>query len=163
MRTADYGEAARQRLGNAVREARESMGAKFKFRPAFARAAGIAKRSLDDLETGKPTVGETNLRLVGKFIPHWTQDTPQNILEGGEIPPNPPAPSSTEEGGATLPQHQWSAEAWQRMKSMSVSEALEFVEHERVMRGEATALLAMRAIVEAQEEARRERKKDDES
>lgn len=103
LRTADYDQVARDRLGEAVTKAREAMG--HKFRPSFAALAKISKRSLADLETGKPTVGEANLRAVGAVVPTWTEDSPRIILEGGPIPPLPPASvdSSTSESDGAIP------------------------------------------------------------
>lgn len=86
LRTADYPDDARKRLGLAVADAREALG--FKFRPPFAKHAKIALRSLVDLETGKPGVGEANLKAVARALPNWTEDTPRIILEGGPIPSN---------------------------------------------------------------------------
>jgi transcriptional regulator with XRE-family HTH domain len=85
LRTADFSQERRELLGEAVRNQREADG--FKFRPAFAAFAGISKRSLADLEQGKPGIGETNLRAVGKALSTWTEETPRIILEGGPIPP----------------------------------------------------------------------------
>ncbi|UUV34414.1 hypothetical protein NQK81_13465 [Amycolatopsis roodepoortensis] len=155
VRTANYSEDARARLGEAVEKARLAAG--IMYRPDFAAAIGIKSvRSIEMLENGEPGVGQTVLFAVGRGLPNWTEDTPKIILEGGPVPPipekriTPSAPPST--------RHEWSAAAWQRMKDMTVEEAVKFVEQERVMRGDATALLAMRAIVEAQEEARREKR-----
>jgi hypothetical protein len=86
LRTADYPDHARQRLGSAVADAREALG--FKFRPPFAKHAKIALRSLVDLENGKPGVGEANLKAVARALPNWTDDTPRIILEDGPIPSN---------------------------------------------------------------------------
>lgn len=85
LRTANYPEGKRKRLGDAVIEAREADG--YKFRPSFAAAAGVSLRSLTALELGEPTVGATTLRAVGRTLSTWTADTPQSVLEGGPIPP----------------------------------------------------------------------------
>lgn len=90
LRTADYPEDARRRLGSAVSEAREALG--FKFRPPFAKHAKVSLRSLVDLEAGTPGVGEANLKAVARALPNWTESTPRDILEGGPIPPPEPAP-----------------------------------------------------------------------
>ncbi len=130
------------------------------YRTDFARAIGNKSvRSIELLEAGEPGVGASILFAVGRGLPNWTEDTPQIILEGGPIPPTAPAEPPPPPTPPT--RHEWSAEAWERMQNMTVKQALDFVEHERISRGEAAALLAMRAIVEAQEEARR--KKPDES
>src|SRR5436190_14793997 len=74
IRTADYSEAARLRLGEAIIAAREAGG--HRWRPSFAKAAGISQRSLSALEQGEPTVGEAVLRSVGRTLSGWTEDTP---------------------------------------------------------------------------------------
>lgn len=85
LRTADYSEEARERLGRAVARQREADG--YKFRPAFAKAAKISLRSLAAVETGEPGVGAANLRAIGRALSTWTEDTPREILDGGPIPP----------------------------------------------------------------------------
>lgn len=87
LRTAEYSQEARNRLAAAVAQAREALG--YDFRPGFAKEAGLSLRSLADIETGKPTVGEANLKRVARALPTWDEDTPRVILEGGPIPPNP--------------------------------------------------------------------------
>jgi hypothetical protein len=87
LRTADYSEEARQRLGTAVAAAREAAG--HRWRPSFAKAAGISTRSLTALEIGEPTVGKTALIAVGRALADqgWDEETPRAILEGGPTPP----------------------------------------------------------------------------
>lgn len=88
LRTADYDEAARARLADAVTKAREADG--HMWRTTFAREHGIKSiRSLEMLEHGEPGVGQSILFKVGRALTNWTQDTPKVILEGGPIPPLP--------------------------------------------------------------------------
>lgn len=77
-------------------DAREADG--HPFRSTFAAAAGISKRSLIELEDGKPTVGQSVLQRVGRALATqgWDKDTPRNILEGGPIPQPPEAFPSAE-------------------------------------------------------------------
>lgn len=85
VRTANYSEDARARLGLAVAKAREAAG--HKYRTTFARAAEIKSiRSLEMLEAGSPGVGQSILFAVGRALPNWNEDTPRVILEGGPIP-----------------------------------------------------------------------------
>lgn len=96
LRTKDYPEPARIRLGEAVAKAREATG--HKYRTTFARAAGIKSvRSLEMLELGDPGVGQSVLFAVGRYLPNWTEDTPRVILEGGPIPPPAPMPPAAPE------------------------------------------------------------------
>jgi hypothetical protein len=88
LRTADYPEAARVRLGQAVAKARQAAG--HKWRTSFARVARISVRSLTAIEQAEPTVGQANLHAVGRALPNWNEDTPKAILEGGPIPSNEP-------------------------------------------------------------------------
>lgn len=83
LRTANYDDAARRRLGDAFAKAREAAG--YKHISAFARAARIKSvASLEWLENGKPGVGQSILFAVGRFMPGWTEDTPRALLEGTE-------------------------------------------------------------------------------
>lgn len=91
LRTADYSEAARARLGQAVVKARQAAG--HKWRTNFARAARISVRSVSAIEQAEPTVGQANLYAVGRALPNWDEDTPRVILEGGPIPSNEPESS----------------------------------------------------------------------
>lgn len=91
MRTTDYSQAARERLGQAVATARAVAG--YPTRPAFAKVVGISLRHLFDLETGKPGISITKLRQVARHLANWTEDTPRLILEGASAPsPETPAP-----------------------------------------------------------------------
>jgi hypothetical protein len=119
LRTAEYSQEARTRLGAAVTAAR--VGAGYKFRPPFAKFAGVSLRSLVDLEQGKPGVGEANLLAVSAALPNWTEDTPRVILEGGPVPPIP-----TQETDSTPPRtpHEWSADERAQMGAMTMDEVL---------------------------------------
>lgn len=94
VRTGTYSQDARWRLADAVKTAREEAG--YKSRPAFYKAAGIGKRSLENVESKEPnaaSVGETVLHAIGRALPGWTKDTPRIILEGGPIPAIPTVPA----------------------------------------------------------------------
>lgn len=95
LRTADYADAARTHLGKEITKARLAAG--YKWRTVFAAAAGISTRSVTAAETGEPTVGQATLYAIGRTLPHWTEDTPRVILEGGAAPP-------TMDSGPRLPQ-----------------------------------------------------------
>lgn len=95
LRTRDYPESARLRLGDAVTKAREAAG--YRWRTDFAKAAGgINVRSLEYLETGATGVGQSILFAVGRTLPGWTEETPRIILEGGPIPPIPDETSTAD-------------------------------------------------------------------
>jgi transcriptional regulator with XRE-family HTH domain len=120
LRTADYSQDARERLGAAVAAARTALG--FKFRPGFAKDAGVSLRSLADIERGKPGVGEANLLTVARALPGWTEDTPREILEGGPVPP---AVRRSKRPSETPPPREWSAASRARMGAMSGEEILD--------------------------------------
>lgn len=88
LRTADYPEEARIRLGKAVEAARIAAG--YPWRPAFAKDTGVSKRSLVDLEQGKEGIGQKTLFAVAQVFETWTEETPRIILEGGPVPPPTP-------------------------------------------------------------------------
>lgn len=93
MRTANYSYDARKQLGVAVARARAAAG--HRWRPSFARAAGIGVRSLELIEQGEPGVGQSVLEAIGRALPNWTEDTPGAILEGGPIPSTKPLDDET--------------------------------------------------------------------
>lgn len=91
LRTRDYSQEARDRLGKAVVVARLAAG--HTWRPSFARVADVSIRSLSALELGEAGVGQATLFAVARALPHWTEDTPQAILEGATAAPTAePAP-----------------------------------------------------------------------
>lgn len=101
LRTAEYDEAVRRILGNAVIAARKRV---FRKRSEFLRAHPEVKpTSLYLIEHAKPLVGSLALEAVGEalgahFPGLWTTTTPQRILEGARPPdlsappPVPPVP-----------------------------------------------------------------------
>lgn len=88
LRTANYSEHARQRLAEAVAQARRAAG--HSWRPSFAKEAKVGKRSLEAVEAHEPTVGVSVLerigRALGRHFRGWNAGTPRTILEGGAIP-----------------------------------------------------------------------------
>jgi hypothetical protein len=92
LRTANFDDDARVRLGDSVKAGRRAAG--FRSRRAFADAAGIGKRSVDAVELYEPGVGEENLeaigRTLGRYLEDWSKDTPRAILEDGLEPTNVP-------------------------------------------------------------------------
>jgi hypothetical protein len=97
LRTANYSEAARQRLGEAVAQARRAAG--HTWRTSFVKEAGFGIRSLESVEAHEPTVGVDVLerigRALGRHFRDWNADTPRQILEGGPIPSHEPARRTT--------------------------------------------------------------------
>jgi hypothetical protein len=97
LRTADYSENARKRLGEAVAQARRAAG--LTWRTWFVKEAGIGVRSLEAVEAHEPTVGVDVLerigRALGRHFRDWNADTPRQILEGGPIPDHEPARRTT--------------------------------------------------------------------
>lgn len=85
LRTFDYPEGARVRLGKAVEKARISAG--HPKRPSFVALVGISLRSLAHLEQADRNVTSVVLYPVANALPNWTIDTPEIILNGGPIPP----------------------------------------------------------------------------
>jgi hypothetical protein len=97
LRTKDYPDDARKRLGELVEQARR--GAGFRYRTDFCRAHGIKNlRGLELLESGQPGVGQASLFEVARALPGWTEDTPRLVLEGGDPPPISESPSSAVPG-----------------------------------------------------------------
>jgi hypothetical protein len=101
LRTGDYSEEARIRLGEAVTRARIAGG--WPGRPEFVAHVGISLRSLKYLEQGNRSVSVKILDPVAAALPNWTEGTPQAILEGGDpppvAPPDVPAESAIPESG----------------------------------------------------------------
>jgi hypothetical protein len=97
LRTADYSEAARKRLAEAVAQARRAIG--HEWRTSFVREAKIGIRSLEAVEAYEPTVGVSVLerigRTLGRHLRDWNANTPRAILEGGPIPSHEPARRAT--------------------------------------------------------------------
>jgi hypothetical protein len=97
LRTADYSEDARRRLGEAVAQARRAAG--LKWRTWFVGEAGVGLRSLEAVEAHEPTVGVDVLerigRALGRHFRDWNADTPRQILEGGPIPDHEPPRRTT--------------------------------------------------------------------
>jgi hypothetical protein len=88
LRTANYPDHSRQRLAEAVAQARRAAG--HTWRPSFATEAGVSRRSLEAVEAHEPTVGVDVLerigRALGRHFRGWDAGTPRAILEGGDIP-----------------------------------------------------------------------------
>lgn len=87
--TRTFDEIDRERLGEAVRIARESAG--HPYRPSFAELAGapLGVRSLLKLEKGEPVgalVYEAAGRALGRLYQDWSVDTPLRILKGEPAP-----------------------------------------------------------------------------
>lgn len=92
LRTANFSDHDRRRLGDAVAQARRAAG--HKWRTTFAREAKIGTRSIEAVEAYEPIVGVDVLerigRALGRHFREWTADTPRQILEGGPVPPHEP-------------------------------------------------------------------------
>jgi hypothetical protein len=104
VRTGVYPQDARWRLADAVKKAREAAG--YRSRPAFYKAAGIGKRSLENVESMEPgaaSVGESVLHAIGRALPGWTEDTPRIVLEGGAIPVIETVPAASAESRELAP------------------------------------------------------------
>ncbi|WP_143254625.1 hypothetical protein [Amycolatopsis azurea] len=149
-RTANYSEAARRRLGDAVAVARRAAGAKY--RTTFAQKhEGINTRSLELLENGKPGVAEAVLFAVGRALPNWNEDTPRVILEGGPIPPTPDP--ETPSAGEPRRTHEWSASFRARALEMSDEEHLAEARHIRIEDGRLAQLNYLKAVFQIKAEA----------
>jgi hypothetical protein len=86
LRTRDYPDDARKRLGKEVERARRAAG--YRYRTDFCRSHGIKNlRGLEMLESGQPGVGQAFLFEIARALPGWTEETPQVVLDGGEPPP----------------------------------------------------------------------------
>lgn len=84
--TTNYAPEARRRLAEAVVLARTAAG--YPFRPGFVAAArGVNAKSLELLERAQPGVGQKFLHALARALPGWREDTPREILEGGDAPP----------------------------------------------------------------------------
>lgn len=87
--TKSFSQEARDDLGIAIARAREAAG--HKFRPSFAKDAGISTTSLWKLETGHPVTAST-YEAAARALPRWTEETPVQILNGEDPPPTEPLP-----------------------------------------------------------------------
>lgn len=97
LRSANYSEHARQRLGDAVAHARRAAG--HRWRTTFATEAKVGVRSIEAVEAYEPTVGVDVLerigRALGRHFRDWNADSARVILEGGPIPSLEPARRTT--------------------------------------------------------------------
>lgn len=120
LRTKDYPDDARKRLGEEVERARRAAG--YRYRTDFVRAHGIKNlRGLEMLEAGKAGVGQAFLLEVAHALPNWDESTPRTVLEGGPAPAlsDSPVPEEPEPSGLsdeerllvrTLRHRGWTAE-----------------------------------------------------
>jgi transcriptional regulator with XRE-family HTH domain len=133
LRTADYDDHARERLGSAIAKARVASG--HKRRTTFARAAGVSVRTVAAVERGEPTVGQSSLFAIGRTLPNWTEDTPKTILEGGAVPPTD-APVAAEDAQAVQrEEHRRRLEAaYDRGEEALLAEALRIADELRQYR-----------------------------
>lgn len=90
LRTANFSQDDRERLGKEVAKARRAAG--FRGRRAFAEVAKVGKRSIDAVELFEPTVGEDVLQAIGRalggYFEDWNEDTPRVILVDEFTPSN---------------------------------------------------------------------------
>ncbi len=97
LRSANYSEHARKRLGDAVGQARRAAG--HRWRTDFAREARLGVRSIEAVERAEPTVGVDVLervgRALGRHFRDWNADSARVILEGGPIPSEEPVRRTT--------------------------------------------------------------------
>ncbi|MEA5366041.1 hypothetical protein VA596_41390 [Amycolatopsis sp., V23-08] len=125
IRTGDYPPEPRARLGDAVAKARTAAGWQYRtdlVKAAEAAGEKLSIRSLQALETGDASVGQSALFTVARMLPGWTEDTPRHILEGGE----PPATSDQRPPTSPAPvRHEFSADLRARWRRMTVDEILE--------------------------------------
>ncbi|WP_156365475.1 hypothetical protein [Sciscionella sediminilitoris] len=137
LRTADYSAEARARLGEAVTNQREADG--YKFRPAFARVAGVSLRSLAAVEQGEAGVGATNLRAIGRALSTWDESTAQVVLDGGPIPATAVATTPAVEHDEMEPQDEY--------EQMIVDSSLSKREKRKLLRGYRDALQEERRML----------------
>lgn len=139
LRTSNYSQEARTRLGEAVEAARTAAG--YRYRTEFCRAHNIKSlRSLELLEQGKTGVGQAFLFEVADALPGWARETPQVVLDGGPIPPlhdesstrDEPAP---EAAGGTMPEPQDYPGELEYMEAVYWYLRRMNMSHEAVMRG----------------------------
>lgn len=94
-RTADYDEADRIRLAEAVVAARTAAG--WNSTMDLVRAVGRSQRAIYALEAAEPTVGQSILQAVGATLGTrlrgWDANTPRRILDGHQAPPIQPSPA----------------------------------------------------------------------
>ncbi|HEY0452714.1 hypothetical protein [Actinophytocola sp.] len=97
LRTANYSDDDRERLAEAVAQARRAIG--HDSRPSFAKEAKVGIRSLEAVEAAEATVGVSVLeriaRALARHLRDWTVDTPRTILDGGPVPSHEPARTAT--------------------------------------------------------------------
>lgn len=97
LRSANYSDHARQRLADAVGQARRAAG--HRWRTSFADEAKVGRRSIEAVERAEPTVGVDVLervgRALGRHFRDWNADSARVILEGGPIPSEEPVRRTT--------------------------------------------------------------------
>lgn len=107
---------------------------------------------VSDVERGKFAGPKTYDALERKL--HFPDGSFQAYLDGGPKPVATPPKSVIAPPANDDPPREYSPEMRQRMITMNRDEALEFIKHEWISRGEEAALRAMAEIVRVREEAR---------
>jgi hypothetical protein len=143
-RTADYGEADRVRLAEAVVAARTAIG--WNSTMDLVRAVGRSQRAIYALEAAEPTVGQSILQAVGAtlgaHLADWDANTPRGILNGNPAPPIERRATSSEPPPDEYEEDIWSDE------SMIVFEALEAIARSRGRELDDATIAEMRASAE---------------
>ena len=129
---------ARQELNRRMEERRAKLGLRWR---DVADAANVTTEGLRGVRTGPSSIPAFTRRAIERAL-QWPDYEVDRILDDtaaapadDEIPPD------------------YSAETRQRMITMTVKEALEFVKDEWVKRGDDAAKRAMREIIRVREEA----------
>lgn len=139
-RTADYGEADRVRLAEAVVAARTAIG--WNSTMDLVRAVGRSQRAIYALEAAEPTVGQSILQAVGAtlgvHLVGWDANTPRQILNGNPAPPIERRVTTSE-----LPPDEYE-DIWSD-ESMYVFEALEAIARSRGKELDEATIADMRA------------------
>lgn len=143
-------ETLRGEVGRKIKYERRRLG--FRSQEAFAAAIGKHETSVGNAERGSDRVGDGVYNAIEVGL-GWPLGSIEAYLAGKGEPPWTLAERSTETK-SPLPPYEWSAQARQRVISMSVDEVLLLIQHEKLAHGEEAAERILREIVRVREEAR---------
>lgn len=157
IRTGDYSPDARLRLGQAVAQARTAAGYPYRTDLVDAvKAAGgkLSIRSLQALEAGDASVGQSVLFAVARLLPNWDEDTPRIVLEAGPIPPTlTPVVRLGPSANYDMAPYEWSAESRQKILAMDMADVLDFAQQVLATSGDRAVILWLQEAIRLKAEA----------
>jgi DNA-binding XRE family transcriptional regulator len=141
-------ETRRKEVGKAIKQARRIL--KIRSQAALADKVGVHESSVANAEIGSDRTGDTVFEAIEAHF-GWPIGSSMDYISNGGTPPwergEPAAPENEP------PPYEWTAAARRKLIAMSLQEVMQLVEHTRLMRGDAEAERALRAITKLREEA----------